>query len=155
MWLRSAIGVGAVLLPVMAWANDSPNGLFDCVAKRPDASKVWVDSIRFGFTADYAWATGTVHVLLKNSSELQYAVRRKAQPMKRQLTRNGIDASFAYPDFACVVQNQSITSVHNCKGFGRRRTCEVGIEILGTESGYSVSLVAERIAAGASNSHGH
>jgi hypothetical protein len=150
MWLKLAIGVGALVLPAMACADDSPNGLFACVAKRPDASRVWVDSLRFGSTADYAWASGKVHVLLKNNSQLEYIVRGKAQPMMGQLPRNEIEASFAYADFACVVQNQSIKSVHNCKRFGQRRTCQVGIEILGTESVYSVSLVAERLSPGTS-----
>ncbi len=122
-----------------------------CVPKRPDASKVWVDSLRFGFTESYAWATGKVHVRLKNNSELEYSVQGKAQPMKRQLDRNDTEASFTYPDFACVVRNQNITSVHNCEGFGMRRTCEVSIAIMGTETAYSVSLAAEPLSSGASD----
>ena len=145
MWLKFAIGAFLALLPATAQAGDAQSRLIACVATRSDAAKVWVDNLRFGLKADYAWASGKVHVLLKNNTVLEYNLNGKATPTQRRLARNAVDASFAYPGFACVVQHQNITSVHNCKGSGKRRTCEVTVEMWGTQFAYSVSLTAERL----------
>jgi hypothetical protein len=120
-------------------------GLIACDAARPDVSSVSLENLRYGIADTYAWATATVHVLMRDQTVRLYSLNGRADPIDKALPPNEQSVAFAYPGFACHIQFPAITSVSNCRG-GRRRTCEIGIRMLGTPMSYTVSLTAQRMA---------
>ncbi len=65
--------------------------------------------------------------------------------MDKPLRPNQTTPGFAYPGFACAIRYPAITSVHNCGGSNKKRTCEVGLQMFGTPLSFAVSLTAERV----------
>ena len=149
MWRQLALAGIAVLAfhgsPALAGDVMPGADLLTCTAARSDVARVAVENLHYGFTTTYLWATGTVRVALRNHGERAYALTGRAVPFNRLLAPNAADASFAYPEFKCVVQYPFITAVKNCSGSGLRRTCNVGLDVWGTHYSYAVSLVADRV----------
>jgi hypothetical protein len=147
-WRESGLAATVVLLamagaPAIAGGN---GGLIACDAARPDVSSVSLEDLRYGIADTYAWATATVHVLMRDQTVRSYSLNGRADPIAKPLPPNEQSVAFAYPGFACHIQFPAITSVSNCHGGGRRRTCEIGIRMFGKPMSYAVSLTAQRMA---------
>jgi hypothetical protein len=146
--IRSKLAGSLALLAlgtVAAKADDMGLGqLIACTATRADASSVSLDNLRFGSTDTYAWASARVHLSMRDGTIREYVLHGRADPIDKLLPPNRATPGFAYADFACRVQSSAITSVHNCHGSRKGRTCEVGIDMFGSTIAYSVSLTAER-----------
>jgi len=146
--LFAAAGAAALIAnaaPASAGGLD-PNSLFVCHATRGDVADVTVEGLRFGLALGYAWATATVNVTMRDGTSRAYALSGRADPIAKPVLPNSASAGFSYPGFQCIAQYRSIVSVHNCMAAGnRRRSCEVGVTVLGVPTVFSVSVTAERV----------
>lgn len=148
---RTVISAAAVALATMtgvslfAGGARADNGLISCRPTRADVSTVSLDDLRMGLADTYAWATATVHVVMRDQSTRDYSLRGRADPIDKTMPANETPPGFAYPEFACRVTYSAITSVRNCHGGKSRRSCEIGINIFGSPLAYSVSMTAQRL----------
>lgn len=119
--------------------------LITCKPNRSDAASVLLDNLHFGANESYAWARANVHVSMRDGSIKHYTLQGRADPISKQLTVNHKAPGFSYPGFACTVSYPAINAVHNCGGSSNRRSCEVGLNIFGTQASFAVSLTAQRM----------
>jgi hypothetical protein len=142
--LQSAMA-GGVLLLAGGGLSAEAGELVTCQPTAANVADVSVNNLRMGMESTYFWATARVRLKMRDGSNREYALNGRADPIGKQLPPNHAAPGFAYPGFACTVRHTAIASVRNCRGGNKRRTCEIGVQMFGVSTAYSVSLTAERL----------
>jgi hypothetical protein len=110
------------------------------VATTPDVVRMRVEGLGFIVTSDHYSAHARVRLQLRDNSEVAFSVSGKADRIEKDLEPNTDGRSIAYGGVECTVIQRNVTSVHNCRGTGGQRTCEVGVDFSGEKHSYLVSV---------------